>query len=69
MTQMCRNVRVESGIGLRKLNPNKRAGMTNPVCYEAGGNEVTKLTRQFRNGLSESNRNLYPIGRDQSYKR
>ena len=36
--------------------------MTNPVCYEAGGNEVTKLTRQFRNGLSESNSNLFQSG-------
>ena len=44
------------------LNPSKRAGMTNPVRYEAGGNEVTKLTRQSRNALSESNSNLYPIG-------
>ena len=43
------------------LNPSKRAGMTNPVRYEAGGNEVTKLTRQFQNGLSESNSNLLYI--------
>jgi hypothetical protein len=31
------------------------------VRYGAGGNEETKLTRQSRNALSESNSNLYPI--------
>ena len=36
--------------------------MTSPVRYGAGGNEETKLTRQSRNALSESNSNLYPIG-------
>ena len=36
--------------------------MSNTVRYEAGGNEVTKLTRQFRNGLSESNSNLFQSG-------
>eukprot|EP00982_Pelagococcus_subviridis_P016347 31473-Pelagococcus_subviridis.AAC.3 len=37
--------------------------MPDLVSHRAGGNEVTKLTRQFRNGLSESSsNNLCPIG-------
>ena len=36
------------------LNPSERTGMTVPVSHRAGGNEETKLTGQFRNGLSES---------------
>ena len=31
------------------LNPSEHTGMTVPVSHRAGGNEVTKLTRQFRN--------------------
>ena len=43
------------------LNPSERTGMTVPVSLRAGGNEETKLTGQFRNGLSESSSsNLYP---------
>ena len=36
------------------LNPSEHTGMTVPVSHRAGGNEETKLTGQFRNGLSES---------------
>ena len=44
-----------------ELNPSENSGMTDTVSHKTGAETVTKLTRQFQNGLSESNSNLLYI--------